>query len=106
MLVGLRFDISEHYIQYQKAMLFKDNQAAQAILSATTPYEVKKIRYQVQDFDMRMWKQEGYKGCYRRVKVKFQQNLDLLGMLVSNKPKLLVEASTDKLGDWSVATRH
>ena len=27
-LDGLKFDMSEHYIQYQKATMFKDNQAA------------------------------------------------------------------------------
>ena len=105
LLDGLKFDTSEQYIQYQKAILLKDSHTTQAILSATTPSEAKKIGYQVQNFDMRMWKGEGYKTCCRGMKAKFKKNPDLLGMLVSNKPKLLVEVSIDKLWGTGVSLR-
>ena len=39
---GEKFPTSEHYIQYQKAMLFGDTYTANAILKAETPFEAKK----------------------------------------------------------------
>ena len=39
---GEKFPTSEHYIQYQKAMLFGDTYTANTILKAETPFEAKK----------------------------------------------------------------
>ena len=41
------FSTSEHYIQYCKAMYFGDTFTVNAILNSSTPYEAKKLSYQI-----------------------------------------------------------
>ena len=52
---GEKFPTSEHYIQYQKAMLFGDTYTANAILKAETPFEAKKLSYQIKGINKDEW---------------------------------------------------
>ena len=45
------FRTSEHWIQVQKALLFGDTTTIDKILKSDTPYEVKKLAYQVNRMD-------------------------------------------------------
>ena len=45
---------------------------------------------------------DGYSLCHDGIKAKFLQNRNLLLMLKSTAPKLIVEASPDKL--WGMGT--
>ena len=58
--------------------------------------------YQINGFDMTRWKSEGYGLCYDEIREKFVQNPTFLQMLKTTSPKILVEASTDKL--WGTET--
>ena len=49
---GQKFATSEHWIQYSKAMYFGDTYTANAILNCDSPYEVKKLGYQVNGMDI------------------------------------------------------
>ena len=46
----------------------------------------------MQGMDNRKWLEKGYTICMEGVKAKFTQNLDLINMLRTTKPKLLAEA--------------
>ena len=76
--------------------MFNDSVTAAKILNSNSPYEAKKLGYQVQGMDLGKWKEEGYQLCLEGVKAKFQQNPDLLNMLRTTSPKLLAEGTTDK----------
>ena len=41
---GEKFPTSEHYIQYNKAMMFGDTYTANAVLKVDTPYKAKKTQ--------------------------------------------------------------
>ena len=45
---------------------------------------------------MKLWHEEGYSLCFKRMKAKFNQNPELLHMLKTTAPKVLVESSNDK----------
>ena len=100
-----KFLTAEHWIQFQKALLFNDLTTADRILQCDTPYEVKKLGYQVQGMDNRKWLEDGYNLCYEGVKAKFVQNLDLMNMLQTTKPKLLAEATTDRTWGMGIHLR-
>ena len=92
-----RYNTLEHWIQSQKALLFNDIDIAKRIMDSDSPYEAKKLGYQVQGIDMAKQKNEGYQLCFDGIKTKFQQNPDLLNMLQMTTPKLLAEGTTDKI---------
>ena len=52
---GQEFSTSEHYIQYCKAMYFRDKFTANAILNSSTPYEAKKLSYQINGINTGKW---------------------------------------------------
>ena len=91
-----QFKTSEHWIQFQKALLFGDATTADKILECDSPYEAKKLGYNVQGVDNKKWLEEGYDICLEGVKAKFQQNPNLLQMLKMTAPKLLAEVTTDR----------
>ena len=94
---GQKYNISEHWIQFQKALLFGDSHTANLILQSDSPYEAKKLGYQISGFDMARWKNEGYSPCFDGIEEKFVQNPILLQMLKTTTPKIIVEASSDRL---------
>ena len=49
---GKQYHSSEQWIHEQKSLLFNNIETAKQILDASTPYECKKLGYQVQGFDM------------------------------------------------------
>src|SRR3954470_3459095 len=52
---GCRYETAEHYMMSQKARLFGDHEAAERILAARSPGEVKKIGRSVRSFDEEVW---------------------------------------------------
>ena len=48
---------------------------------------------------------EGYEACFPGIKEKFVQNPPLKSMLNTTKPKLLVEASVDRLWGTRIGIR-
>ena len=92
---GQQYPTSEHYIQYSKAMLFGDSVTANAILKADTPYEVKRLSYQINGVNRDEWKERGYDICLRGITEKFKQNPHLMNMLKATNEFTLAEASND-----------
>ena len=94
---GQTYHSSEQYIQYQKALAFGDSYVANKILNTDTAIECKRLSYQINGVDTERWKNEGYDICYEGIKQKFLQNDVLLAQLKSTTPKILAEATPNKL---------
>ena len=65
---------SEQWIQFKKAMMFGDTFTANQILTTNTPFEAKRLGYQINRFDPQQWKTNGYEPCLEGIKEKFLQN--------------------------------
>ena len=102
---GEKFPTSEHYIQYQKAMLFGDTYTANAILKAKTPFEAKKLSYQIKGTNKDEWRERGYDICFQGISEKFNQNPNLMNMLKATKGFVLAEASNDRLWGTGIPLR-
>ena len=74
---GIRFHSSEQFIQYQKAMLFKDQKTADLIMKCTTALECKQMASSVLNFSLSEWNSKAKELCKPGIKCKFQQNASL-----------------------------
>ncbi len=90
---GQRFNCSEQYMMYAKAMLFGDAETAGRILASTDPKEQKRLGRQVCGFDEAVWEQHRERIIYQGNHAKFTQNRDLLEALLRTGCVTLVEAS-------------
>ena len=95
MIYGQTYHSGEQYIQYQKAVAFGDSYMANKILDTETAIECKRLSYQINGVDNECWCNEGYNICYDGIKEKFLQNDNLLSMLKTTAPKILVEVRPD-----------
>ena len=104
-LEGKKFLTPEHLIQYLKAKLFEDNTVADAILNCDSALEAKWLGHKVSREGMKLWHEEGYNICFKGVKAKFDQNSELLQMLKTTAPRVLVESSNNKTWGTGVPLR-
>lgn len=92
-LPKFKFQNTEQYMMYCKAILFKDNIRAKLILQTSSPKLCKKYGRQVKNFDDKVWTKHCenivFTGCLH----KFTNNKRLKSLLLSTGDKLLVEAS-------------
>ena len=86
-LNGQKYQLAEQWIQSQKALYFGDSYTANLILRADTPYECKRLGYQINGYDHTQWRNEGYDLCKDRIKEKFTQNQALLKCLKAQLQK-------------------
>jgi hypothetical protein len=98
---GKRFNNSEQYMMYHKALTFGDIETAEKIMLATSPGEQKALGREVKNFVRETWdaisRDVVYKGCY----FKFEQNPNLKKELFDTVGATLVEASpVDKI--WGI----
>ena len=96
-LNGQQYHSAKQWIQFQKAMLFSDSNTANQILQSSTPQECKRLSYCIHGINHDKWRNEGFDLCLDGIHAKFTQNKDLIAMLKTTEPKLLVEASNNKL---------
>lgn len=90
---GITFTSTEHWMMYQKALLFNDLEIANQILACRTPAEAKAFGRKVSDFDNNTWKANRMDIVIEGNLLKFSQNLDLKTFLLNTKARILVEAS-------------
>ena len=102
---GQRFPTAEHWIQYSKAMFFGDSFVDNAILHCESPYEAKKLSYQINGVDKQQWIENVFDKCYTGVREKFKQNPHLHNMLKTTSPKTLAEASIDRTWGTGIGLR-
>ena len=94
---GIRFHSSEQFIQYQKAMLFKDQKTADLIMKCTTAWECKQMATSVLNFSANEWNSKAKELCKPGIRCKFQQNPSLATTLLKTEDKMLVESCYDKI---------
>lgn len=100
-----RFNNSEQAFMWEKAMYFKDNENATAILKETNPQYAKKLGRKVKGFDTEKWAIVSYIYMVGVNYAKFTQNEELKQLLLSTGNKILVEASPyDKI--WGIGLRQ
>ena len=94
---GQEFHSSEQWIQCQKALAFGDSYTTNLILQSDSALDCKRLSYKIKGVDTEKWQDEGYDLCFDRVREKFVQNPPLLALLKSTAPKILAEATLDRL---------
>ena len=100
----IKFYTAEHYMMYQKAKLFRDKSAMQAILATKSPSVAKSLGRKVRGFDKDRWEHVCLDIVYRGNRLKFEQNPKLMDELKATAGKKLVEASpTDRIWGIGVA---
>ena len=86
-------------------MLFGDTYTANAILKAETPFEAKKLSYQIKGINKDEWCKRGHDICFQGVSEKFIQNPNLMNMLKAIKGFVLAEASNHRLWGTGIPLR-
>ena len=76
---------------------------ANRILLVETPLECKRLSYKINGVDQEKWNSDGYEVCFGGVREKFKQNLPLLQLLKTTSPKILAEATHDRLWGTGIA---
>jgi ribA/ribD-fused uncharacterized protein len=90
---GTKYNTCEQYMMYQKALLFEDEEVANAIMRETNPRNQKALGRKIRNFDDQKWKQNCMRIVYEANLAKFTQNPELRAALLSTGDKILVEAS-------------
>ena len=90
---GIHFKSAEQCFMYKKAKHFKDQQAAQQILNATSAVHAKQIGGHIQGFNKKDWSTVSEDCMYASMYAKFSQNEDLRSFLVKTNKTQLVEAN-------------
>ena len=95
------YEFVEQYIMSQKAKLFHDSARYTAILRSTDPEECKKLGKLVTPFDSKQWNEHKVEIVKAGNRAKFEQNPDLMKLLLDTGDALLAEASPwDKI--WGI----
>ncbi|MFQ0970952.1 NADAR family protein [Gilliamella sp. BG1] len=97
----IAFTSAEQWMMYSKALLFKDIESANAILSIPSSKMQKKLGQTVRNFDENIWNKHKKEIVFEGNYAKFSQNDELKKYLLSTKDKVLAEASPyDKI--WGI----
>lgn len=98
---GVEFSSMEQYMMYNKAILFEDKAAAERILKTDDCAEIKRIGREVTGYKDSIWADKRYNIVRTGVLEKFNQNSDLMNMLLNTGDSVLAEAAVhDKI--WGI----
>ena len=98
---GNTYKTAEHFMMYEKAMLFGDSIAAKRILVASNPGEAKAIGREVVGFEQAAWEGQRFKIVVSANVAKFGGAPELKEFLLKTGNRVLVEASPmDKI--WGI----
>jgi ribA/ribD-fused uncharacterized protein len=90
---GNHFMTAEHFMMYQKAVLFNDDQASQRLLAANNPGEAKAIGREVIGFNPQIWELNRFDIVVAANMAKFSSHPELKDFLLNTGDRILVEAS-------------
>jgi ribA/ribD-fused uncharacterized protein len=96
-LDGLQFATAEQWMMVEKARLFGDEEAMDAILMTPDPAEQKRLGQTVRNFDTTAWNLWKIDIVYRGNRAKFTQNKGAARQLKATGESMLVEANPR---DW------
>ena len=88
---------SEQYIQAQKAKFFKDMHAYDRIMGCNQPLDCKEEARTIRGFDKKRWDSVAKELCQPGIQAKFEQNPDIMKVLLSTGNKRIVESARDTL---------
>lgn len=92
---------AEHYMIYQKAILFGDSSAANKVLSTRSPGEAKAVGRKVLGFNELKWLEHRFEIVVKANQAKFSSTPELKEFLLNTGDRVLVEASpVDKI--WGI----
>lgn len=98
---GITYKTAEHFMMYEKAMLFGDSSAAERVLVAFSAGEAKAIGREVVGFNQSAWESQRFKIVVSANVAKFGSNPELREFLLKTGNRILVEASpVDKI--WGI----
>lgn len=91
----LHYNCAEQFMMAKKALLFKDKEVYDAIMSSSKPdpKRYKELGRQIKNFDQKIWDKEKESIVDIGNTFKFSQNQKLFEYLIGTYPKKLVEAS-------------
>lgn len=90
---GIKYSSMEQYMMYQKAILFRDNEIAQQILSTSNVGKIKTLGRAVKDYDEILWNGLRQIIVYQGLLEKFRQNKELKEKLLATKQSILAECA-------------
>lgn len=90
---GVVYPTAEHFMMAEKAHLFGDEEAQQAILAAEHPQQAKSLGRLVRGFEQRAWEESCRDIVVRGNLGKFSAHRDLREVLLGTGDRVLVEAS-------------
>lgn len=96
-LDGVRFENSEQYMMYRKAIQFGDTEIAMKILQSGTPDEAKRLGRQVHGYVDKVWAGVRQLAMRPALMAKFTQNPALRDQLLSTGDALLAECAPKDL---------
>lgn len=89
----------------QKAILFDDLEALEAILASKSPADAKKLGRTVRNFQVGIWQQQCYEFVKKGNYFKFSQHENHRNFLLETASSVIVEASPyDKI--WGIGLRQ
>ena len=88
---------SEQYIQAQKAKYFMDRHAYDRIMGCKTPLDCKEEARTIRGFEKKRWNIVAKELCQPGIQAKFEQNPDIMKVLLSTGNKRIVESARDTL---------
>lgn len=90
---GKRFNCSEQYMMYAKAIVFGDEETAALIMKSKDPREQKALGRQVKNFDAGKWMAVCQDVMVPALVSKFEQDPYALEVMMSTGDAIIVEAS-------------
>ncbi|MCU0394175.1 MAG: NADAR family protein [Thermoflexibacter sp.] len=90
---GITYKTAEHWMMAEKARIFHDVEALNAILECNTPAEAKKLGRKVQNFDAVIWDEKKFTSITQGNIYKSSQHSNLKEFLLNTGDRVLVEAS-------------
>ena len=102
---GQKYNTAEQYMMYKKALLFGDEEVANAIMRTANPREQKALGRKVRGFNVETWVEHCREYVYEANLAKFSQNPEMLDELMETGDRELVEASPyDKI--WGIGIHY
>ncbi|NOQ70937.1 MAG: DUF1768 domain-containing protein [Crocinitomix sp.] len=90
---GNVFRTAEHWMMYQKAILFADQEIAKEVLTVGAPMQAKALGRKVNNFDADIWDQHKFQIVIDGNLHKFKQHIELKEYLIKTGKRTIVEAS-------------
>ncbi len=102
---GIVYPTAEHWMMAEKARLFGDSAAVDAILAAPDPKVAKALGRKVKNFDGQLWADRCREIVTRGHIEKFRQNEPLRDFLLASSDIVIVESSPyDRI--WGIGLKH